>query len=109
MELDSLIRICYIKSLRDENEKNTLLTQFFDGQRWKLEKNIISDRKMVTYVTNNLGLGWADPIYDIGCAFIHLSPYHDYMSQNPTSTLSRESRQTIIKHVKDHHHIDMII
>lgn len=111
LELDSLIRLCYIKALENENEneKNSLLEQFFNGERWSVEKQIITDRKMVTYVTNSLMLGWVEPIYDIGCAFIHLSPYHDYANLNPTQNLSNAQRKTIVDHVESHHKIRLDI
>lgn len=107
MELDSLIRICYIKSISNEERRRMLFIQFFNGQRWKFEKDIVTDRNMVSFIANNLGLRWAEPIYDIGCAFIHLSPYHDYMNLSPTSSLTNEQRKIIINHVKDHHKIEL--
>jgi len=107
MELDSLFRLCYFKS-QDSKEQANLMKQFEKGQRWKGEKGIVTDRKMVEYVANTLMLGWAIPIYDIGCAFIHLSPYHDWNSSNdPTRNIDNSVRQTIVEHVKSHHQKEM--
>ena len=100
LELDSLIRVCYINSLDSAKEKRDLIEQFLKGQRWQIEKRLVSDRKMVTHVVNNLGLGWAEHIYDIGCAFIHLSPYHDWGSLLPTENLTQKQREEIVKHVE---------
>jgi hypothetical protein len=53
--------------------------------------------------------GWVDPIYDIGCAFIHLSSYHDYANLNPIRNLSNAQRKTIVEHVESHHKIRLNI
>ena len=103
MELDSLFRLCYYKS-KSETEQANLLQQFDTGQRWSGEKGLVTDRKMVEYLANVLMLNWAIPIYDIGCAFIHLSPYHDWNNGNdPTRNISKDVRKSIVEHVESQH------
>ncbi|MCL2499123.1 MAG: hypothetical protein FWE90_02180 [Defluviitaleaceae bacterium] len=107
MELDSLFRLCYFK-VQSEPIKKQLLQQFMKGQRWRGEKDLISDRTMVQYLTGQLLLDWATPIYDIGCAFIHLSPYHDWGGVNePTRNINIEIRRVIVEHIKVHHHVEL--
>jgi hypothetical protein len=103
MELDSLFRLCYYNS-KSKDEQTILLQQFNAGQRWSGEKGVVTDRKMVEYLANTLMLTWAIPIYDIGCAFIHLSPYHDWNNKSdPTRNISEDVRNSIIEHIKSHH------
>jgi len=102
LELDSLMRFCYLESLEDDEEKDLLINQFLDGKRWELEKGFVTDRKMVEHMTNTLMLGWALHIYDIGCAFVHLSPYHDWAINEPTRNLTIEQRQNIASNVNEH-------
>jgi hypothetical protein len=107
LELDSLIRMAYINSKKDESDKEVLLSQFINGNRWSYEKKLVTDRMMLNNLMCRLGLGWAEPIYDICCAFIHLSPYHDWGEIEPTNNLTIENRKTIVEHVKAHQHKDL--
>lgn len=103
MELDSLFRLSYFNS-KNENEKESLLQQFKLGQRWSGEKGIVTDRKVVQTLAKSLLLDWATPIYDIGCAFIHLSPYHDWNnSKDPTRNIDNNTRKAIVEHIESHH------
>ena len=109
MELDSLFRLYYFNS-RNENDKKTLLRQFHAGQPWHGEKRLVRDRDMVNLLARTLILDWATPIYDIGCAFIHLSPYHDWNNDNdPTRNISNDVRETIVEHVKAHHQKELSV
>ena len=105
LELDSLIRVAYLNSINDINQMECLLKQFNKGKRWKYEKQLITDRAMLNNVMWNLGLGWAQPIYDICCAFIHLSPYHDWGEIEPTRAISDLERSSIVQYVKEQQNI----
>lgn len=92
MELDSLIRVCYFNSV-DVDKQEKLLDNFFDSKKWGK-----SDREMVRQISEKLG--WASHIYDFCCAFIHLSPYHDWASSSEIPNLTKERRSEIVKGIK---------
>lgn len=92
MELDSLIRVYYFKSI-DVNKQEELLENFFDNKKW-----IKRDREMVKQIS--VKLGWTTHIYDFCCAFIHLSPYHDWASSSEIPNLTQEKRSEIVKGIK---------
>lgn len=93
MELDSLLRVHdFVNAtiLRQE----TLLDNFFGGNRW-----LSTDRIMVKNISHKLG--WTEHIYDFCCAFIHLSPYHDWAYTSDIPNLTREKRHSIVCAIKN--------
>lgn len=82
MELDSLIRVHYFNSANNEVQKD-MLDKFFANNKW-----YATDRKMVNMLSNSLG--WAKHIYEFCCAFIHLSPYHDWATTSDIPNLTRD-------------------
>ncbi|MBL8100422.1 MAG: hypothetical protein JNK81_14655 [Anaerolineales bacterium] len=102
-ELDSMIRVIYLLSIKDITYRNELITASVHGKEWK-EKNTkkrITDRKMAD-LANELQ-GWTKSVYSFGCAFIHLSNFHDYKQRDPLSMISNEEREAIISHMKAYH------
>ena len=105
-ELDSLIRVLYLISLPDLNERNRLMKCTLDGERWKVPNSngkqvVVTDAMMVE--TSEKFEGWARSVYKFGCAFIHLSNFHGYLSSNPLESLSHEERTDILKHMRHYH------
>ena len=92
MELDSLMRVHNFNSLTDP-EKRQILNSFFDGKRWPN-----TDRNMVENMPSIMG--WTKHIYDFCCAFIHLSPYHDWASSCTIPDLTQDKRRSIVKDIK---------
>jgi len=92
MELDSLVRV-YDFNNADSERQERLLNDFFGGNKWSK-----SDRQMVNNLSRSLG--WAEHIYDFCCAFIHLSPYHDWVSTSDIPNLSQEKRRYIVSEIK---------
>jgi len=92
MELDSLIRV-YDFNNADRNKQERLLNDFFDGEKWSK-----TDRQMVNNLSRSLG--WAEHIYDFCCAFIHLSPYHDWASTSDIPNLTQDKRCSIVSNIK---------
>jgi hypothetical protein len=74
-ELDSMVRAIYLLSCAQERRAD-LIIKTLQGQKWN-----ITDRDMVN-LSQNLH-GWTESVYKFGCAFIHLSEYHAYASENP--------------------------
>ncbi len=92
MELDSLIRVHYFNNTDDEMQK-TMLKNFFNNKKWTP-----TDRDMVKILSNSLG--WAKHIYDFCCAFIHLSPYHDWATTPNIPNLTIDKRCQIVTEIR---------
>lgn len=69
-ELDSFIRLDYYFELK-ETDRQEVIRKFFNN-----EKAFPRDSELV----KRMQWGWLRHIYNVGCAFIHLSRYHT--SQN---------------------------
>jgi hypothetical protein len=89
-ELDSMVRVIFLLSIPDIEERNRLISQTIEGKKWTIETKKgkwreISDKEMVD-LANQLQ-GWSKSVYKFGCAFIHLSNYHAYKDNNPLEYL----------------------
>ena len=102
-ELDSLVRVIYLLRLDDASERARLVRAAVDGKRWTKRngRGLVTDRSMVE-VAQQLN-GWTRSVYEFGCAFIHLSSYHDYMSRDPLDGLDDTERQQILRHMRYYH------
>ena len=83
-ELDSFIRIIFLGRITDLNERERLMNQTLIGEKWKeLTVNNkwqqITDRDMVEKSTEIKG--YIQYVYKFGCAFIHLSDFHNYKTE----------------------------
>lgn len=47
--------------------------------------------------------GWAESVYRFGCAFIHLSSFHDYQERDPMDMVSDDEKKSILKHMRYYH------
>ena len=92
MELDSLLRVHYFNNA-DSIKREFLLNRFFNNNKWPN-----TDRNMVNTLSRSLGC--AEHIYDFCCAFIHLSPYHDWASSSEIPDLTQEKRRFIVSEIK---------
>jgi len=103
-ELDSLIRVIYILSIRDLKYRNELINLSLRNERWRKlnDKGFITDRDMVD-LGNQLN-GWTEYVYKFGCAFIHLSPFHDYRESDPMTGLSEKEREDIVRYLRNYHY-----
>jgi len=79
-ELDSYMRVLFIESLDNEENKKLLMEQTLRNKKWVyLTKGGL--RKKVTdseifKATSRLN-SWESMVYRFGCSFIHLSSFHD--------------------------------
>jgi len=92
MELDSLLRVHYFNNV-DNAKQEFLLDGFFSSSKWSA-----TDRKMVEQLSYSLG--WARHIYEFCCAFIHLSPYHDWATTPDIPNLTIDKRRFIVNEIK---------
>ena len=101
-ELDSMVRVMYLLSVRDRHQRSALLAASIAGERWRDDRGIVTDRRMVE-LADSLH-GWAKSVYDFGCAFIHLSSFHDYETRNPLELVTSDEREAILRHMRNYHH-----
>ena len=102
-ELDSLIRVIYLLTIRDRGRRAQLVAAAVEGRPWKHERSRkrITDREMVE-VAQNLH-GWTEAVYRFGCAFVHLSSMHDYAERDPMSQITDEERALIVRYLRYYH------
>lgn len=100
-ELDSLIRVCYLLTIADYNERLRLINDTLDGNKWKIKGQNITDRKMVTVASQYNH--WAPEVYDFGNSFTHLTNYHDFKNSDPLVQLSAEQKGTIRHYLNAYH------
>jgi hypothetical protein len=102
-ELDSMVRVIYLLSIADKPYRQQLVDASVNGAKWtaKGKSACITDREMVELA---LSLhGWTQSVYKFGCAFIHLSSFHDYEHRDPLLALPENERAAILKHMRAYH------
>ncbi len=100
-ELDSMVRVIYLLSQSLE-ERNHLINLTLSGQKWRLKSNAqVTDKHMVE-LADNLN-GWTKSVYKFGCAFIHLSSFHDYSFNDPFLNLNDIEINSIKTHLNNYH------
>jgi hypothetical protein len=102
-ELDSLVRAIFLLKVRDRDYRSNLIQACVEGRIWcqKGSKRRITDRQMVD-IAKQLH-GWSESVYRFGCAFIHLSIFHDHKVRDPLAELTKEEREAILRHVRAYH------
>ena len=102
-ELDSLIRVIFLLSQKDRTYRNALIKASVNGCPWTKRngKGRITDREMVE-LSSSL-FYWAKNVYEFGCAFIHLSSFHDYATRDPMERISAAERSTIASYMNYYH------
>jgi hypothetical protein len=102
-ELDSMVRVIYLLSITDRERRYELIKSAVDGEQWSQagSKKRITDREMVD-LANSLQ-GWTQSVYRFGCAFIHLSEFHDYKHRDPMDLIADEERRAILDHMRYYH------
>ena len=100
-ELDSMVRVIYL--LRQSlEERNHLINLSVSGRKWKLRSNAqVTDKQMVD-LADTLN-GWTKSVYKFGCAFIHLSSFHDYAFNDPFLNLETNEINSIKTHLNNYH------
>lgn len=101
-ELDSMVRVIYLLSVTDRVRRAQLIGDSANGRKWKGAKSgRVTDREMVDLAQKLHG--WTGSVYRFGCAFIHLSGYHDYKSQDPIEGLDDQERTDLLHHMRQYH------
>jgi len=104
-ELDSMVRVIFLLS-QTIDERNHLIRLTLSGQKWKLRNNAqVTDKQMVE-LADTLN-GWTKSVYKFGCAFIHLSTFHDYTFNDPFENLGLDEINSIKTHLNYYHGFPM--
>ena len=103
-ELDSLVRVIYLLSIRDKKYRKQLIEASIEGERWthKGKRSRITDREMVALAQHLHG--WTQLVYRFGCAFVHLSNCHDHGSRDPLKSLAPTDRAVLLQYMRQYHH-----
>lgn len=102
-ELDSMVRVIYLLSIADKPYRQQLIDASINGEKWTAKgKNArITDREMVELAQSLHG--WTRSVYKFGCAFIHLSNFHDYQNHDPLLSLPKGEKADILQHMQYYH------
>jgi hypothetical protein len=105
-ELDSMVRVIYLLSIRNPTERHRLVVATLGGERWTIATpkgkfRQVTDSEMVELAQNLQG--WTQSVYKFGCAFVHLSDFHNHLAENPFEKLPHEERQAILQHMRYYH------
>jgi hypothetical protein len=105
-ELDSMIRVIYLLQTSDQNERQRLIQYTLQGEKWQISTpkgkfRKVTDREMVDLAQQLQG--WTQSVYRFGCAFVHLSDFHNHLVQDPFQRLSEEERQNVLSHMRAYH------
>jgi hypothetical protein len=105
-ELDSMVRVIFLLS-RDLDERNHLINLTLSGKKWKLRNNAkVTDKEMVE-LADTLN-GWTNSVYKFGCAFVHLSSFHEYAFNDPFENLESNEINSIKTHLNNYHGFPMV-
>ena len=104
-ELDSMVRIIFLLS-KDKCEREKYIVDLLNGERWKVQtspgkERYVLDKDMIDLAQTLQG--WTKSVYKFGCAFIHLSEYHNYFHSDPVLKLSNDELQDIAAHLSWYH------
>lgn len=105
-ELDSMIRVVYLLTVTDLIERQRLIDSTLCGEKWKVQTNKgnwrdVTDKEMVDLA--QYLHGWTLSVYKFGCAFVHLSDFHNHLVQNPFEKLIESEKQDILTHMRNYH------
>ncbi len=105
MELDSMVRVLYLLSITEIEERIRLIEQTLSNKKWtsiteKGKWKKISDKDMVDHAYKFRG--WALLVYQLGCSFIHLTSYHDY-PQSPLELMDESDKENILRYMRQYH------
>ena len=105
-ELDSMVRVIYLLQMSDMEERSRLIKSTLRGEKWKVptpkgKRRDVTDREMVD-LSQHLQ-GWTQSVYRFGCAFVHLSDFHNHHAQNPFQQLTEAERQGVLSHMRNYH------
>lgn len=111
-ELDSMIRVIFLLNIPEIPQRESLIQKTLNGEKWTFinhnnKVQTITDKDMVN-IANDLW-GWTQNVYKFGCAFIHLSNFHNYLTEDPFMTLPENEKSDIINQINNYHFANLNI
>lgn len=105
-ELDSMIRVIYLLSIKELDERQRLIGSTLHGDRWRIQTpkerwRDVTDRELVDFAQQLQG--WTQSVYRFGCSFVHLSDFHNHLAENPFDKLTESERQDILSYMRYYH------
>lgn len=101
-----MVRCIYLLNFSDLEVRELLANQTLNRERWRYpNRRLITDRIMVD-ISNEL-MGWTQSVYKFGCAFIHLSNFHNYRESDPFQSLDESEKNNIKVHLNQYHGFDL--
>jgi hypothetical protein len=90
-----MIRVIYLLAGTDLTERQRLIDSTLRGERWKVRTTKgklrdVTDREMVDLAQRLQG--WTQSVYKFGCAFVHLSDFHNHLAENPFDKLEESEK-----------------
>ena len=97
-----MIRVIYLLSL-PLDRRDQLIAAAVNGERWLREdlRTLVTEKEMVELAQRLTG--WTFSVYKFGCAFIHLSAFHDYMNRDPLNHIAPNELADLVKHCRYYH------
>jgi len=101
-----MIRVIYLLGITDLTERRRLIESTLRGKKWKVQTpkgkwRLVTDREMVDFAQQLEG--WTQSVYKFGCAFVHLSDYHNHFVDDPFDKLKEAERQDVLSHMRHYH------
>jgi len=98
-----MVRVIFLLSIADKPYRQQMIDASVNGTKWtvKGKSACITDREMVELAQSLHG--WTQSVYKFGCAFIHLSSFHDYEHRDPFLALPKDEKAAILKHMRAYH------
>jgi hypothetical protein len=101
-----MVRVIFLLSRKDLRERRRLIQSTLRGEKWKIgaakgKFRQVTDREMVDLAQQLQG--WTQSVYRFGCAFVHLSDFHNHFTQNPFERLPDAEKQNILSHMRYYH------
>jgi hypothetical protein len=101
-----MVRVIFLLQIKDITERRRLIGSTLRGDKWKVHTTQgklrdVTDREMVNLAQQLQG--WTQSVYRFGCAFVHLSEFHNHFTQNPFERLADDEKQNVLTHMRNYH------
>jgi hypothetical protein len=101
-----MVRVIYLLTVTDLGERKRLIASTLRGEKWKVATargkfRDVTDREMVDLAQTLRS--WTQSVYRFGCAFVHLSDFHNHLAKDPFASLSKEERDQVLSHLRSYH------
>lgn len=105
-ELDTLMKVFYLVSNDDLEDRKRLASEFLHGRQWtvithKGKVKPLHDKDFVNLL--NKLFGWSSLVYKFSCAFVHFSNFHDYSESNPFENIRPDEKKDILLYLCQYH------